>query len=195
MLGEKPGPVALSRLNLLNGLFLSCCPKCAFLMSLIISACAAHVILPDFISILISSKEYGIWSSSLCNNLQQFAPSSLLARNTILSILFQNNLSPYIMNFCPMTPPSLAGWCRYIGEWICRKYVPPTHIYSHTGLHNVVTQRWQQEMWAPRKPQTTRVQFTCHCVVPLLLTVAGLWGRVLLIRILVAAVFFHRKLK
>lgn len=109
---------------------------------------------------------------------------------TLPSTSCSRKASAHIVN-CRMTPSSLAGWCRYIGEWICVKYVPPTHSYPHTGLHSVVTQRWQQELWAPRKPQTTRVQFTCHCVVPLLLlTEAGLWGRVLLIRILVVAAFF-----
>jgi hypothetical protein len=60
ILGEKPSPVAFSKLNFLNYLFLSCYPKYAFLMFRILSACAAHVILPDLIAILISRKDYGL---------------------------------------------------------------------------------------------------------------------------------------
>jgi hypothetical protein len=60
---------------------------------LIRATCPAHPSLLHLVTVLILSKEYKLWSSSLCSFLQPPVTSSLLGQNIPLSALFSNNLS------------------------------------------------------------------------------------------------------
>jgi hypothetical protein len=54
--------------------------------------CPAHLILLDLITLTVFVKEYGLWSSPLCNFLHD-PSSSLLGQNIFLNTLFSKTLS------------------------------------------------------------------------------------------------------
>jgi hypothetical protein len=84
------------RLGLSSGPFPSGFPTntlYAFFCYLIRATCPAHLILPDFIFLIIHCEEYKVWSSSLCSFLQPPVTSSLSGPNILLNTLFSNTLS------------------------------------------------------------------------------------------------------
>jgi hypothetical protein len=60
----------------------------AFLMSPIRVTCPAHLILLDFITLIVLVEAYKSWSSSLRSLLQSVVPPSPLGPNILLSTLF-----------------------------------------------------------------------------------------------------------
>jgi len=84
------------RLGLLSGLLPSGLPTKifhAFLISSKRAACPAHHILLDLIILIIISKAYSSWSSSLCSLLRLPSTSSPLGPNILLGTLFANTLN------------------------------------------------------------------------------------------------------
>jgi len=95
---EDPSLIISSHLGLglPSGLFPSGFPTTilyTLLLSPVRATCPAHLILLDFITRKILSKEYSSLSSSLCSFLNSPVTSPLLGPNILLSTIFSNTLN------------------------------------------------------------------------------------------------------
>jgi hypothetical protein len=114
------------RLGFPSSLFASGYPAKTLYIPFLSSICvtwAAHLILLDLITRIISGEEYRSLSSSLCSFLYSLVTSTLLGPNIFLSTLFSNTLSL-------RSPRNMSGTCVYTRGSSGRSMKLTAHLYT-----------------------------------------------------------------
>jgi len=149
------------------------------------ATCPTHLILLDFTTCTIFSKEYRSLSSSSCNFLHSPVTSTLLGPNTVLNILFSNTLSlrsslnisdqvshPYRTTGNIIIVLVLQTWNIYaLLTWMKVKLLrwrrQTSHSASPYSLNNPIISNWKLHMFFFSRMLFSKTLFPADTNIPL----------------------------